>query len=334
MTESLLITAQLAYVYPRLAELADLRGDRAFAAELRASGARDLSATRAAWTGRWYLRGYAGDQPLGAGAIFGEPQPWAMLAGAPDRAQATELVAGIRRFLTGIGAPGGPSPIGSSQSPAADDPGVTEHSRAPGGIGPNNAVYVGGDWFAVNGWLSWGMSRLGVPGAREHAFGEFLRNTLAAHATAYPDHWDGIISVDDVCRSFYSPHPEQCGNGLQTTYAGQIMHQPAWSLFDAIKLAGIEPTAAGYTIDPRLPLRRFSLRLANVSLAASQGGALRGSITPSGPGALRMRVATRLAHPVVTVGGRRVASRRAGRFVSFALRARAGRPAVWGVRAG
>jgi hypothetical protein len=44
MTDSLLITAQLA----------DLRGDRAFAAELRASGAHDPPATRTAWTGRWY----------------------------------------------------------------------------------------------------------------------------------------------------------------------------------------------------------------------------------------------------------------------------------------
>ena len=42
MTESMLVTAQLAYVYPRLAELADLRGDRAFAAQLRA-------AARATW---------------------------------------------------------------------------------------------------------------------------------------------------------------------------------------------------------------------------------------------------------------------------------------------
>ena len=64
LTESLLITAQLAYVYPRLAELADLRGDRAFAAELRAAArgtwrrraprgraAGTCAATRA--TGRW-----------------------------------------------------------------------------------------------------------------------------------------------------------------------------------------------------------------------------------------------------------------------------------------
>jgi hypothetical protein len=334
MTESLLITAQLAYVYPRLAQLADLRGDRSFAAELRASGARALATTRASWTARgWYLRGYAGEQQLGAGAIFGEPQPWAMLAGAPNAGQATKLLANIRRYLTGVGAPGGPSPIGSSQSPAADDPGVTEHSRTPGGVGGNNAVFVGGSWFAINGWLSWGTSRLPVPGARARAFDEFLRNTLAAHATAYPTNWNGILSVDDVCRSFYSPNPGQCSNGLQTTYAGQNMHQPAWSLFDAIKLAGIEPTAAGYTIDPRLPMRRFSLRLPNVSLAVGARD-VRGSVTPTGPGTLRMRVATSLSHPVVTLGGRRVTSSRQGRFVAFAMPVRAGRRAAWAIRAG
>ena len=43
MTESTLVSAQLAYVYPRAGELADLRGDRAFAARLRAAGARKLA---------------------------------------------------------------------------------------------------------------------------------------------------------------------------------------------------------------------------------------------------------------------------------------------------
>ena len=38
MTESTLVTAQVAYVYPRLAELAQARGDHAFAAELRDAG--------------------------------------------------------------------------------------------------------------------------------------------------------------------------------------------------------------------------------------------------------------------------------------------------------
>ena len=111
------------------------------------------------------------------------------------------------------------------------------------------------------------------------------------------------------------------------------MHQPAWGLFDAIKLAGIQPTAAGYTIDPRLPMARFSLRLANVSLAVTRH-AVRGSVTPSGPGTLRLRVATALRHPAVTVAGRRVRSTRAGRFVGFALPVLTGRRATWAIRGG
>jgi len=61
MTESTLVSAQLAYVYPRAAELADLRGDSAFATRLRSAGAQALATTRREWTGRgWYSRGYAG----------------------------------------------------------------------------------------------------------------------------------------------------------------------------------------------------------------------------------------------------------------------------------
>ncbi|HEY8584882.1 MAG TPA: hypothetical protein VIL49_18115, partial [Capillimicrobium sp.] len=330
MTESLLIPAQTAYVYPRLAELAELRGDEAFARELRAAGERDLATTRRAWTGRWYARGYAGDRLLGTGAIFGEQQPWAMLSGAPTDAQAATLVANIRRFLTGIGAPGGPSRTGSSQSPAADDPEVTETSLLPGGVGGGgNAVFVGGSWFAINGWLTWGMAGLDVPGARRFACDELQRNTLAAHATAFPDHWNGTISVDDVCSSFYQPDPASCGNGIQKTYAGQVMHQPAWLLFATLKLAGVEPTRDGYTIDPRLPMQRFALRLPRVAVRATGGGALSGSITPTGGGALTLRVAAPGRR--ATVDGRAVRVRRDGRFAVLRATARPGRPLRWSV---
>src|SRR5204862_83872 len=56
LSESNLVTAQLAYAYPKLAELADLRGDKAFAAQLRKAGAEDLATIRGQWTGRWYTR--------------------------------------------------------------------------------------------------------------------------------------------------------------------------------------------------------------------------------------------------------------------------------------
>src|SRR5204863_9788301 len=124
------------------------------------------------------------------------PPPRAILAGLPHAEQAVTLVANIRRFLAGIGAPGGPARIGASQSPAANDPGVTEKTvGGNAGVGDNHAVYVGGQWFAVDGWLTWALGTLDglVPNAREDAFDELERNTLATRATVYPQHWDGIL---------------------------------------------------------------------------------------------------------------------------------------------
>ncbi|MBN1529758.1 MAG: hypothetical protein JW895_11890 [Thermoleophilaceae bacterium] len=310
MTESTLVSAQLAYVYPRLAELADARGDRSFARTLRRRGAQLRSFQRTQWTGRWYTRGFAGDRPIGTGAVFGEPQPWNILAGVPSRDRARTLVAAIRRFLTGS------SRIGSSMSPAAADPGVTERVGGPG-IGGGNAVYVGGVWYAINGWLTWALGELDgtVPGAARYALDELERNTLAAHAHAFPNRWNGIISVDDACHSWFAEDPGACGIGLDRTYAGQIMHQPAWLLYATTRLAGIRPTARGYRLSPSLPLKRFSLRLPNVGVSLDRG-VLRGYVRPSRGGPLEIEVPAG--------GGRRVVRlrTRAGRASHFAVRLR------------
>jgi hypothetical protein len=325
MTESTLVTAQAAYIYPRLAELADLRGDGAFAAQLRSTAAGLLRVLRGEWIARgWYARGYSLLNRIGTGVIYEEPQPWALLAGAATAEQARTLVANIRRYLTGIGAPGGPSPIGSSQSPAANDPGVTEKSApAAAGVGDNHAVFVGGSWFALNGALTC---------ARDYAWDELLRNTLAAHATAYPGHWNGLLSVDDACRSWYSTSPAQCGIGLSTAYDTQIMHQPAWSLFATIKLAGIEPVADGYRITPHLPMPMFSLRLPNVGVAAAPG-LVRGYIRPGQSGSVRLHVApppgTAPDHLAAFAAGHQVPYSLRDGLVVFDLPATAGRAADW-----
>src|SRR3954451_17520859 len=138
-TESMLVTAQTAYAYPKLAELADLRGDTDFAKQLRASGARDVATLRREWTGKgWYSRGYSGNRQIGPGLLFEEPQPWAILAGAPTGAQAKTLQANIRRFLGGVGAPKGPARYGSTQVPGTGDPDVTERGPTTDPL-PNNA---------------------------------------------------------------------------------------------------------------------------------------------------------------------------------------------------
>jgi hypothetical protein len=336
MTESTLVTAQLAYVYPRLAELAAARGAKGFARKLRAAAAQDRAVMRGKWTGGgWYSRGYAGDQQLGVGVIYGEPQPWALLDGIASRSQARTLVANIRRFLTGVGAPGGlggPARIGSSQSPARNDPAVTE--RTFSGLSPNNAVFPGGAWYSVNGWLTMALAKLNgtVPHARDYAFGELRRNTLAAHANAYPDHWNGVLSVDDVCYAFYESDPSRCGIGFSTNYDTQIMHQPAWSLYDTISLAGIEPTRAGYRIDPQFPMRRFSLRLPEAGVAYAPGLA-RGYLRPAGHGRLKMVVSlpngASSSDVRLFVSGRRADVRVTGHRARFTLRAEGGNPVDW-----
>jgi hypothetical protein len=338
MTESTLVTAQVAYVYPRLAWLAERLSDAAFAEEVRRR-ARALRVTmRHQWTGKgWYARGYGPDGQIGRGAIFGEPQPWAVLAGIPSRKQATTLVKNVRRFLDGVGAPAvvhGPSRIGSSLTPAFDDPDVTERASMPVGVGDNNANYVGGVWFDVNGWLTWALGELDgvVPGARQRAWDEYVRNTLATHATTFPDHWAGTISVDDTCYSYYATHTEMCGNDLYRGYDGQITEQPTWMVMDAVRLAGVTPTERGFRIAPHLPFAPFSLRLPRVGVATS-ARAIRGYVVTEADGPVELEVHVPTASGLVHAwaGTHAVPHKLGGGSVVFQVTAHTGAPADWAV---
>jgi hypothetical protein len=351
MTESNLVTAQLAYAYPKLAELADLRGDKAFAAQLRQAGAADLETIRGQWTGRWYTRGWSGPNQVGTGVIFEEPQPWAILAGAPTLDQTKTLVANIHRFLDGYGAPNGPALYGTAQVPSRHDPDVTElgpEARAvallpepiraalPDASLTGAAQWPGGIWFDLNGHLTWAYASLDgtLPGARDLAWDEYVRNTLARHAELWPDHWDGTISVDDVCHAFYGDHPESCGTGLSQAYAGQITEQPTWMVMGAIRLAGITPTEHGYDIHPHLPFGRFSLRMPRIGIAADTRS-YRGYVRPAGGGPIQLAV--HLAadadpdHVVTWARRSKVAHSVKDGVVTFTIPGKAGRASDWAV---
>ena len=339
MTESDLVTAQAAYIYPRMALVADHAGAHAFAAQLRAAAARDLRTVRGQYVTRgWFARGYAGSTQLGHGAMNAEPQPWALLAGAATRRQAIRVVAGYRRFLVGIGAPRGPTKIGASLAPSATDPAVTQTTEP---VINGSAEWPGGAWFAVNGWISWALAELSseVPQAAAYAWNEFERNTLAAHAVAFPRAWDGVLTVDDECASYFQPNPSTCGIGLATGFGAapgydtQIMHQPAYSLFDLLKLAGLDTTATGYRIEPHLPMTTFSVRLPDVGIA-QRPGLIRGYFRVSS-GRVTVDVApppgVRPGQAKAYADGHPVASRVASGLVQFTLRTRAGALSGWAV---
>ena len=355
MTESTLITAQLAYAFPQLAQFARVAGQTSFAAQLQAAGAKDLATLREQWTPRgWYSRGYSGTTQVGTGVIFEEPQPWAILAGAPTVAQDETLIANIHRYLDGYGAPGGPTKIGSAIVPGIDDPGVTEHGPVPtvddlpgapqiyADDPPSNTLsgadeWPGGVWFDPNGWLTWAYATLGgkVPGAVDDAWSEYLRNTLANHATQFPDHWAGTISVDDACYAYYSADPQDCGIGLSTDFDGEITEQPTWMVMDAIDLAGVTPVQDGYDITPHLPMTTFSLRLPQVGVAQAPH-LLRGYITTVASSRLVMHVALppdgKASHVQAYADGRAVTSTVSDGTVVFELPTQANRAADWAVK--
>ena len=106
------------------------------------------------------------------------------------------------------------------------------------------------------------------------------------------------------------------------------MHQPAWLLWDTIKLAGIEPTAEGYTIDPVLPMRDFTLRLPDLGLEW-RGRHASGYVRSLRRDRLRMVVRAPSGGAYrATVAGRPVTARRRGADVVFTLDVQPGRVAA------
>ena len=243
------------------------------------------------------------------------------------------LVGNIRRFLTGIGAPpglNGPAKIGSAESPAARDPGVTDTPTGDGATFDGASQYVGGVWFDVNGWLTWALTQLDgmVPGAARDAWSEYTRNTLAAHAHAFPDHWADDLDRRRVQRLLRAD-PARCGIPLYNDYDGQITEQPAWMVMGAVHLAGVTPTEHGFVIAPHL--LRFSLRLPYLGVARGPR-LLRGYLRISRREhlVLEIRGVPRGARSVTTwANGRAVAHRTSKGLEVFSVLARPGQFANW-----
>ena len=201
--------------------------------------------------------------------------------------------ASIRRFLTGSARRRArrPARIGSSMSPAARRP---RRDRAGGGpgIGGGNAVFVGGAWYAINGWLTWALGELDgvVPRAGAYA----LRRARAQHAGGARarlsrEHWNGdpvgrrrlqLVVLRGPRRTAGSASTTPTPARSCTSPPGRSTRSPGWP--------GSGPPRAGYRFAPSLPLRSFSLRLPNVGVAVRRG-LLRGYVRPQPAGRCRSR---------------------------------------------
>jgi hypothetical protein len=113
---------------------------------------------------------------------------------------------------------------------------------------------------------------------------ELRRNTPAP--APIPPTGTASPTSTDACWAWFSTNPGECGVGstliLLGDTAGQITHQPAWSLFALLKLAGVDPTSAGYRVTPHLPLPRYSLRMPAYGIAVDGGSSSRAATSPRG----------------------------------------------------
>jgi hypothetical protein len=270
---SVLNSAMAAWVLPVFAGLMTRLGETAVAAEATAE-ADDLRArVAAAWNGRWFHRAYApGPAPVGDADCWLEVQPWAILCGAADAAQAAALLDVIEQ-----GHRAG-APLGARLRWPAP-PGEVAAGRWGEGV-------RGGMWHSISMTLVWAATRV----SPAIAFDEWRRMTLAAHTAAYPSIWEGTLSGPDAWNSPESPRAGRTWSApplfAMQAFPVNNMHSHAQPLLAYLRLLGVEPTPRG-------------------TLAIGGGGAFRSRVfelRESGHGRLRALgpVALETRHGTVT----------------------------------
>ncbi len=277
-SESVLNSAMAAWVYNEYAHMLDFVGDNAnLARELRASADKQREATRAQWNGKWFRRAWLGPTLgwLGESTLWIEPQPWAILAGATSENQTRELVRTMNQLLRH-------GPLGAAQM--SDGPDM--HDKGGNNVG---TLELGAIWPSLNQTLVWALMQIDPAMAWE----EWKRNSLAAHADAYPDIWYGIWSGND---SYNSPLNKLPGGAANEPYFHGNdfpvlnLHAHACFLYSASKLLGLEFMPNGLSLNLALPLEdyRFDSPLVGVVKAH---GRYEGWYAPSRAGNWTVRIA-------------------------------------------
>lgn len=245
--ESVLVGAFAAYVLDYYADMLDMLGD-ADAGDARRKAAGQREAVKGQWNGKWFRRAYLSDALgwVGDDMLWLEPQPWAILSGAAEGRE-LQLLKSINELVRT------PSPIGAMLMSRS----IANIDSAPGNL--TNA----GVWPSINGTLIKALAMID-PGA---AWDEWQKNTLAAHAEAYPDEWTGTWSAADCYNSVLAEYPGNTAftpdrtrreSGFNwTDFPVLNLHPHAWPLYNASDFVVQRFTGDGVVLNPRLPEKAY-----------------------------------------------------------------------------
>jgi len=257
--ESVPNTQMAIAVLPRIASMIEGR-DPDLAEEIRGHVEAYRTALPTAWGGAFFGRAYFGDDVLVRGdEIDLEAQVWSLIgssyASDADRNGAIEAIYATLDK---------PSPAGAML-------------RANGQV-----------WPAISALLTEGYA-VSQP---ELAWSHFKRNTMFAHALAYPEVWFGIWDAPDGMNGPVGDRPGGTWYSVvtpMTDYPVQNNNAHAMPLYAALRMAGLSATAHGLRVAPKIPLDDFSLKTALCDVRRTPGE-LRVRYTPIGAAVRRVQI--------------------------------------------
>jgi hypothetical protein len=293
--------------------------DAALAAEISALLESQVAAFGSdGWSGEWFHRGFADNgNSLAPDYLFLEPQVLPILGGIVEDARQDQLLQVIvDRMETDIGAMSTVALAGSSEP-----------------VGGLDQPQVGGIWPVANAWLT----EVYATSDASAGWSSFIRNSLTAHAKAYPQIWYGIWTGPD---SYNGPLHERPGEAdahaatALTDYPALNAHVHTSPLRALMGLVGVSGTPSGIRIDPRIPTETFNVVWPRLTVR-SQSHAIQGVITASADELIEVGVTVpgelRQGEITVTAASTVVPYRREGAAVWFELPAKRGASVPWSI---
>lgn len=230
--ESTMNSGMACRAFSLLADLAERRGDVAFAPDVRECVRNLRDAVAAAFDGEWFVRGYTDEgRPVGSyteGMLFLNAQTWAILGGCGTaRQRETAAMRALERCETQIGM--------SLMSRPYPSPPPRWISRCP--IPPGEGENAG-IWPQTVHWFLWALAELGlVDEARE----QWDRVSLDNHHHRFPDVPFGIFNGPDCYSSTHAGIREGWTQKLvwDRTTSSPMSPSVAWQAFSLIKMGSL-----------------------------------------------------------------------------------------------